>query len=85
MSGFPYNTIKRPDIVATDVSDYGPSWSGGMPHWERRAAKVNALVVGIHIGVTPTLDDIPVGHWAERKAVSNVILGVGTWIVLKAA
>ena len=56
-----------------------------MPDWERRAAEVKALVVGIHIGVTPTLDDIPVGHWAERKSVSNIILGVGTWILLKPA
>ena len=57
----------------------------GLEQWHVAAGEV-ARIIGIHIGVTPELDDIPVGCWAERKNVSRYLAQGGeTWILVKAS
>lgn len=38
-------------------------------------------IVGIHVGVAPTVDDIPVGCWAENRQKS--FFGQQVWLLLQ--
>ena len=40
-------------------------------------------LVRIHVGAAPTIDDIPVGCWAER--CQNSFLGSEIWLLLQPA